>query len=77
MKKNVERCRWTAKPLKSCKCGDCVTNKVTSAEWVQPIRKGYLMECCDCGLIHRLNFRLVRKGNGTKIQFQAFRENEK
>lgn len=42
-------------------------------EWVQPIRRGYLMKCCDCGLVHRLNFRLVKTGRGQKIQFQAFR----
>lgn len=40
-------------------------------EWVQlASRKGYRMACCDCGLIHVLNFR-VRKG---KIQFQAQRD---
>ncbi len=44
------------------------------SEWVMPIPKGYLMKCCDCGLSHRLNFRLVPYGKGkVKIQFQAFR----
>lgn len=38
-------------------------------EWIQPVRRGYLLACCDCGLVHRVNFR-IRKG---KIQFQAFR----
>ena len=49
---------------------------VKEGEWVQPIRQGYLMQCCDCRLIHRLNFRLIRYAKGTrgKIQFQAFRE---
>lgn len=44
-------------------------------EWIQPIRRGFLMECCDCGLIHKLNFRLIKYANGRreKIQFQAFR----
>lgn len=46
---------------------------VKNGEWVQPVRKGYLMECCDCGLVHKMNFRLVPWGNGKKIQFQAFR----
>jgi hypothetical protein len=44
-----------------------------AGEWVQPRRRGYYMKCCDCGLVHRLNFRLVRHGRGRKIQFQAFR----
>lgn len=28
--------------------------------WVQPQMRGYIMSCCDCGLAHRLIFR-VRK----------------
>lgn len=45
---------------------------VNPGEWVQPIRRGYLMKCCGCGLVHRLNFRLVRRGLGRVIQMQAF-----
>jgi Zn-finger protein len=48
---------------------------VKAGEWVQPKRRGYLMQCCDCGLIHKLNFRLVKSGKGNTIQFQAFRYN--
>ena len=41
-------------------------------EWVQPARKGYKFRCCDCGLVHNLDFRIV--GNKRKfIQFRAFR----
>lgn len=43
--------------------------KVADGEWVQPVRYGYLMGCCDCGLVHRMNFR-IRNG---RIQMQAFR----
>lgn len=46
---------------------------VSAGEWVQPKRRGYKMACCDCGLVHVLNFRLMKWGRGTKIQFQAFR----
>lgn len=44
-------------------------NRVNDGDWVQPIRRGYKMMCCDCGLVHTLNWR-IRKG---RIQFQAFR----
>lgn len=47
--------------------------RVLDGEWVQPRRRGYKMACCDCGLVHTLNFRLVKWGRGTKIQFQASR----
>jgi hypothetical protein len=38
-------------------------------EWVQPIRRGYKMRCCDCGLVHEMMFR-SRKG---RVQFRARR----
>ena len=47
--------------------------QVYDGEWVQPVRHGYKMACCDCGLVHTLNFRLLKFGKGRKIQFQAFR----
>lgn len=46
---------------------------VASGEWVQPRRRAYLLQCCDCGLIHRMNFRVLKNGRGAFIQFQAFR----
>lgn len=45
--------------------------QVVEGEWVQPIRKGYKMACCDCGLVHTVNFRIHKN----KIQLQAFRNN--
>lgn len=39
------------------------------SRWVQPVTTGYLLACCDCSLVHRLNFR-VYKG---RIQFKAQR----
>lgn len=47
--------------------------KVESGEWVQPQRKGYKMMCCDCGLVHVMDFRIVKQGKGQGIQFRAFR----
>jgi len=36
--------------------------------------KDYFMQCCDCGLIHRMNFRVVIDKNGrARVQFNAFR----
>jgi hypothetical protein len=28
-------------------------------EWVLPVAEGYQMECCDCGLVHTVDFRVV------------------
>ncbi len=48
--------------------------KIKAGEWVQPRRKNYYMQCCDCGLIHRVNFRLIKSKSGrATIQMQMFR----
>lgn len=44
-----------------------------AGEWVQPIRKGYRLACCDCSLVHTMDFR-IHKG---RIQFRVFRDNRK
>lgn len=38
-------------------------------EWVEPRMKNYYLKCCDCGLVHRMDFRIV-KG---KVQFKVKR----
>ena len=51
---------------------------MSNGEWVQPRMKGYLFKCCDCGLVHRMNFSIVNGIRGKqviqRVQFQAFRE---
>jgi hypothetical protein len=46
-----------------------------AGEWVQPIRKGYKMACCDCGLVHTMDFRIAKAGRVQKVQFRVFRNN--
>ncbi len=51
---------------------------IQHGEWISPTRNSYKLKCCDCGLVHRINFRLIRlflKGRGKTIQFQMFRDN--
>jgi hypothetical protein len=45
-------------------------DQVKDGDWVRPKRKGYKMMCCDCGLIHKINFRTTRG----YIEFQATRD---
>lgn len=40
-------------------------------EWIKPQMKEYRLRCCDCGLVHILNFRIT----GNAIEFQAYRDN--
>lgn len=39
------------------------------SRWVQPVKRGYLMSCCDCRLCHWMDFR-IHKG---RVQFRAKR----
>lgn len=36
------------------------------SKWVSPKMKGYKMECCDCGLIHEIEFDIVKFTGKTK-----------
>ena len=40
-----------------------------SGEWQQPIRRGYKLQCCDCGLVHTFDFKV--KNN--RVEFRCFR----
>lgn len=31
------------------------------SEWVEPVMHGYLMQCCDCGLIHEMQFKVFEQ----------------
>lgn len=42
-----------------------------AGEWVQPVRSGYRMMCCDCGLVHQIDFRVRKR----RVQFRVFRNN--
>jgi hypothetical protein len=62
-------------------------DEVKAGQWVSPQMRGYLMKCCDCGLVHKFNFRVVKvkktHRNGTwtghiqgasyRVQLQPFR----
>ena len=42
---------------------------VQSGEWVKPVMRGYRMKCCDCGLVHEMQFKAIEvkrhNANGT------------
>lgn len=40
---------------------------VSDGEWITVSKRGYKEQCCDCGLVHRLNFKVDDKG-GIHIQ---------
>ena len=45
---------------------------VKGGKWyIAPKHKGYLFACCDCGLVHQVDFRI----KGKDIQFRLWRDN--
>lgn len=45
-------------------------------EWVKPKRRFYYMGCCDCGLVHKMEFALKPVGGGSGIFIRAWRDEE-
>ena len=41
-----------------------------AGQWQRPIHRNYRLRCCDCGLVHKFDFRIVRKG----VEFRAYRD---
>lgn len=41
---------------------------------MRPVKRGYKLACCDCGLVHRIDFAHIPYGRGRKIVFRAFRD---
>ena len=57
-----------------------------SGEWQRPIRRGYRLACCDCSLVHRVDFQIVKdipknkrrcdiiKDKRLHIEFRVYRD---
>jgi hypothetical protein len=35
-------------------------------EWVNPVMRRYFMRCCDCGLVHEMQFRVIAQTSKTR-----------
>lgn len=47
--------------------------KLKDGSWEQPIMRGYKLVCCDCGLVHRMDFRIAGRRKVKRVQFRAYR----
>ena len=64
---------------------DVTFKQVHSSAWETPIMGGYLLQCCDCGLVHKMDFRVIKRhgskkrrlatvqGSMYKVQYRAYR----
>lgn len=38
-------------------------------EWVYPVMDGYRLRCCDCGLVHNVDFQVIKKSRTNKAGY--------
>jgi hypothetical protein len=48
-----------------------VENEGDWSEWVNPNSEQYFMKCCDCGLVHEMQFKVVKYSKGDECEFVA------
>lgn len=55
----------------------CEVVYVLPGEWIRPPMKGYRMHCCDCGLVHRVDFCVIDEDNnvvkGLRVLLRAWK----
>lgn len=48
--------------------------QIHEGEWIEPARKGFIDQCCSCGLTHIIDFEVVDKDKkkvpGVTVQFK-------
>lgn len=46
-----------------------VTDTYDWSEWVNPNNDSYMMKCCDCGLVHEMQFKVAKYSEGDECEF--------
>ena len=46
-----------------------VENEGDWSEWVNPNNDSYMMKCCDCGLVHEMQFKVAKYSKGDECEF--------
>jgi len=46
-----------------------VENEGDWSEWVNPNSEQYFMKCCDCGLVHEMQFKVAKYLDGNECEF--------
>ena len=44
--------------------------------WIRPIPRGYRLACCDCSLVHRINFQIVADIPGKAKRVRIIRDRQ-
>ena len=49
--------------------------KAKAGQWDRIKKKGFKMACCDCGLVHRFDFKVINSKNETELYMKGERDN--
>ena len=45
--------------------------QIVEGEWIQPVHKGFVSQCCHCALVHVYDFAVVDRRTKEKIPHAA------
>lgn len=48
--------------------------QVTDGESYSPQMRGHRIQCCSCGLVHKIDFYVTHWGRGHKVKMRVFRD---
>lgn len=43
--------------------------QIVDGEWIEPARKGFIHQCCDCALVHITDYAVVDKRTGKSVPY--------
>lgn len=58
------------------KCRPGPYNLVVEGKWTGARKLDHREQCCDCGLVHRNDYRAVQKARNTEIEFRCWRDDK-
>jgi hypothetical protein len=55
---------------------ETVATKCAWSRWINPIMDNYLLKCCDCGLVHKMQFRVIFESKYDKKKWATILKDE-
>lgn len=45
--------------------------QIVEGDWIEPAKKGFVDQCCDCGLVHVIDFEVIDKRTRKPVPYVA------
>jgi len=43
--------------------------QIVEGEWIEPAKEGFVDQCCDCGLVHVIDFAVIDKRTRKEVPY--------